>query len=203
MSLIAQVHGGYVIKRRVKVLCDELAPLLPSDSQVLDVGCGDGLLSKLLMERRPDVRISGLDVLVRSETHIPVTEFDGVTIPYARETFETVLFVDVLHHTDDPMILLREAVRVARDNIVIKDHNRNGVLAGPTLRLMDWVGNARHGVALPYNYWPKHKWSEAFARLGLTPIENKRRIGLYPWPASWVFGRQLHFVAKLAKEPKR
>jgi len=28
------------------------------------------------------------------------------------------MFVDVLHHTHDPMILLREAVRVARKAIV-------------------------------------------------------------------------------------
>ena len=51
------------------------------------------------------------------------------------------------------MILLRETVRVARQVIVIKDHLLKGAFAYSTLRLMDWVGNARHDVALPYNYW--------------------------------------------------
>ena len=62
------------------------------------------------------------------------------------------MFVDVLHHTEDPMALLGEAVRVARKTIVVKDHTLNGFLAGPTLHFLDRVGNARHDVALPYNY---------------------------------------------------
>jgi hypothetical protein len=41
-----------------------------------------------------------------------------------------VLFVDVLHHSKDPMILLREAVRMVRKAIVIKDHTLAGLLAG-------------------------------------------------------------------------
>ena len=55
------------------------------------------------------------------------------------------MFVDVLHHTDDPMVLLREAGRVASGFVLIKDHTQNGILAGRRLRFMDWVGNARHG----------------------------------------------------------
>ena len=46
------------------------------------------------------------------------------------------MFVDVLLHTLDPMILLREAIRVARQTVVIKDHTLDGLLAGPTLRAM-------------------------------------------------------------------
>jgi hypothetical protein len=76
------------------------------------------------------------------------------------------MFVDVLHHTQDPMVLLREAVQVARKAIVIKDHTLNGFMAGLTLRLLDWVGNARHGVALPYTYRPQQRWWEAFDTFG-------------------------------------
>ena len=44
---------------------------------------------------------------------------------------------------------------MAARGIVLKDHTRNGLFSGSTLRFMDWVGNARHGVRLPYNYWPE------------------------------------------------
>ena len=71
---------------------------------------------------------------------------------------------------------------------------------GRRLRFMDWVGNARHGVVLPYNYWPARRWTETFASLGLVPVSMKTRLRLYPWPATWVFERKLHFLAKLEKK---
>jgi hypothetical protein len=114
-----------------------------------------------------------------------------------------VTFVDVLHHTDDPMVLLREAVRVTRRTVVIKDHDRSGLLAAPTLRLMDRVGNARFGVHLPYTYWPRRRWLEAFDVLDLRVTVWETRLGLYPWPAVLVFGRSLHFLARLARSPGR
>jgi SAM-dependent methyltransferase len=199
MSLLDTIHGGYVFKRRVRVLSTHLAELLPQNASVLDVGCGDGLIAKLIMERRPDVRIEGIDVLVRPQTHVPVMAFDGTRIPHGDGSFDVVMFVDVLHHTDDPMVLLREARRVARQALVLKDHCKDGLLAGPTLRFMDWVGNARHGVVLPYNYWPKARWDAGFAELGLATEEYRSRIGLYPFPASLLFERSLHFIARLGK----
>ncbi len=198
MNPIDRIHGGYVFDRRVRVLSDHLAWAIPKDASVLDVGCGDGAMAKAISGRRPDLKIEGIDVLVREKTHVPVAEFDGSSIPRDDQSVDVALFVDVLHHTEDPMILLREARRVARKAIVIKDHTRNGVLAGATLRFMDWVGNARHGVALPYNYWPEMRWREAFGEFGLEAEMWRAKLGLYPGPAGWVFDRSLHFVARLA-----
>ena len=164
-------------------------------ARVLDVGCGDGALDKLIMARRPDVTIRGIDVLLRDQTHIPVEKFDGSVIPHGDASFDIVMFVDVLHHMHDPLVLLREAVRVARQGIVLKDHTADGLFAFRTLRYMDKVGNARHGVVLPFNYWTRRQWDDAFAALGLKVVVWKKNLGLYPWPASWLFGRSLHFVA--------
>lgn len=197
MSLLERVHERYVFGRRVRKLAGHLAGLMPANASVLDVGCGDGLLDRLLLEQRPDLSLRGLDVLVRGRTHIPVEVFDGQSIPHAAGSVDVVLFVDVLHHTADPLVLLREAVRVARRAVVLKDHTADGFLAGPTLRFMDRVGNARHGVALPYNYWPRRRWQEAFRSLGWVVAAWHQDVDLYPWPASWVFGRSLHFLARL------
>lgn len=202
MNLLDTVHGGYVFNRRIRVLANQLAPLLPQGGKVLDVGCGDGSLAALILRQRPDLELHGIDVLIRPNTHIPVLPFDGEHIPHADDSFDAVMFVDVLHHTNDPLILLREAARVARQAVVLKDHTRDGLLAGPTLRFMDYVGNARHGVVLPYNYWSKAQWDKAFGDLGLRVAVWKKDLGLYPWPASWVFGRSLHFVARLEPESR-
>jgi SAM-dependent methyltransferase len=194
--LIDRMHG-VVFNRRVRVLGGHVATLLPEGASVLDVGCGDGNLALAVQQHRPDVVIEGIDVLLREHTHIPVTLFDGATIPHGDGSFDVVLFVDVLHHTDDPLPLLREAARVARRAVVIKDHTAEGFLANPTLRFMDRVGNARFGVSLPYNYWRRRQWVEAFAGLGLTTEAWIDELGLYPGWANWVFGRSLHFIARL------
>ena len=197
MAVLDQLHGKIVHTRRVRVLAERLAPLFPRDATVLDVGCGDGLLAKLVGQLRPDLKLEGIDVLVREGTHVPVRAFDGRHIEAADRSYDAVMFVDVLHHTDDPKVLFAEAVRVARQCVVIKDHTRDGLLAGPTLRFMDWVGNAHHGVALPYNYQSREQWRAMAKELGLTIAAWEDRLGLYPWWARWVFERKLHVIVRV------
>jgi hypothetical protein len=109
------------------------------------------------------------------------------------------MFVDVLHHAEDPQALLAEGVRVSRDWVLVKDHLREGLLAGATLRFMDRVGNSRYGVPLPYAYWKRARWDAAFTALGLERRFWSERLGLYPFPLGFVFERSLHFVALLGR----
>jgi SAM-dependent methyltransferase len=197
MELIDQIHGRYVHVRRSQRLARHFADLIPAGASVLDVGCGDGLLAGELQHQRPDLGVRGIDVLVRERTAIPVDPFDGQVIPHGDASFDVVMFVDVLHHTEDPTVLLREAARVAGRAIAIKDHTAEGLLAYPTLRFMDRVGNARHGVGLPHNYWREGRWRATFEDLGLRIEDWRTELGLYPWPMSWVFSRSLHFIARL------
>jgi SAM-dependent methyltransferase len=199
-SLLNAVHGRAVFRRRVEVLAALLASAIPSGGRVLDIGSGDGRIARRLMDLRPDLEVEGVDVLVRPVTHIPVRPYDGTTLPFADESFDYVTLVDVLHHTDDPAAVLREARRVVRQGIVVKDHLRDGVLAGPTLRLMDWAGNRGHDVRLPYNYLDRTGWADAFDKAGLVVANRWERLALYPAPLDWVFGRNLHFLAYLAPE---
>jgi SAM-dependent methyltransferase len=190
-----------VHQRRVRVLSGHLAEVTPSNAQVLDVGCGDGLIGALIREHRPDVDMSGIDIAVRGDTHIPVREFDGVSIPVEDQGADVVMLVDVLHHADDPMALLGEAARAARRAIVLKDVTPLGPLSDSTLRFMDWVGNARHGVPLPYTFWSQDQWRHAFAELELSVEDVRRRLGLYPPPWNLLFEKRMHFIARLV--PRR
>lgn len=171
--------------------------MIPHGASILDIGCGDGLLAKQLTERVPGTTITGVDVLVRPNTHIPVHSFDGSRIPFDDNSFDIVLMVDVLHHAGDPRKLLRETKRVARRHIIIKDHTREGILAHATLASMDWVGNIHQGVQLTYNYWSRKEWDDAFRDNHMAVARWHSKLRLYPVPADWWFGRSLHFVAML------
>ena len=199
MNIVKALHDGLVYGRRTRLLAEKLSVHLPRDARILDVGCGDGMVDSLIARLRPDVAIHGIDVLVRPRTFIPVTQFDGARIPHPDASFDVVMFVDMLHHTQDPAHLLGEARRVTRSSVLIKDHTREGLLAYQTLRFMDWFGNAHHGVALPNNFWTLSQWKDCIGQLGLQVRHWQDRLALYPWPATWLFDRELHFIAHLGR----
>lgn len=199
-SPIPFLHSLLVSDRRISTLARHLADLLPPNASVLDVGCGPGTLTARIAALRPDCTFRGIDVMARPDAVIPVDLYDGQRFPLADAGVDVVMFVDVLHHTDDPNVLLREARRVARKCVIVKDHRRDGFLAGPILRVMDWVGNAAHGVRLPYNYLSEREWRAAFSAAGLTPDVWRTRLGIHSALLDPVVGRGLHFLARMNRE---
>lgn len=203
MKLLERFHERSIFSRRVAILAREFSSMLPINASVLDVGSGDGQLAARIMATRSDLKIEGVDVLVRPSTAIPVHQFDGTSLPFASRSFDCVMLCDVIHHIDDPNPLLREITRVARTAVVIKDHYSEHWLDEQVLRAMDWVGNARHGVALPYNYWSRAQWDRTYASLGLEIDASNDRLHLYSLPLDFVFGRRLHFITRLTADPSR
>ena len=194
---IGQAHEKLLFNRRVRVLVEEVGNLIPENSAILDVGTGDGQIAKMIGMTQSGTSVQGIDIMERSKTHIPVSLFDGATIPFGDNSVDVVTFVDVLHHTHDPQVLISEAARVARTAVIIKDHLSENLIDHATLRLMDWVGNAPHGVVLPYNYASRKQWEKWFKAAGLFEDKFLTDIPLYPAPLSWIFGRKLHFIARL------
>jgi SAM-dependent methyltransferase len=205
--LLMKILGRFAEKRFFRRRCERLAaaiaPLLPRRGRILDVGCGDGLVDEFLFRWLPKIEIEGVDIAARPEAAVPVTEFDGSKLPFEDESFDAVMLVDVLHHTADPMVLLREALRVTRRDVIVKDHTQDGFLARQTLSVMDWLGNAHHGVPLPYNFWTQAQWRKAIDELGVQQECWKQDLRQYPPWIGWIANRQLHMVVQLRKKPER
>jgi SAM-dependent methyltransferase len=196
--ITSAVHGKLIFGRRVQALAENIVEMIPDGvSTLLDVGCGDGTLARSLMERRPGLEATGVEISARPHTAIPVREFDGRILPFADRSHDLVMLVDVLHHAEEPALLVREAGRVAARAVIIKDHLTGAWLSHERLRLMDWVGNIGHGVPLRYAYWSPEQWRDVFHRTGLREVERRERLGLYGASLGWLFERRLHFVSRL------
>ena len=199
LSWIRHLHRALIFGRRARVLAGGLAAQIPPHASVLDIGCGDGTIGKLIMQLRPDISIQGVELLTRPGCKIDCRSFDGWSLPFSNDYFDVCLLVDVLHHTQDATVLLCEAARVSRNLVILKDHLKESFIDVFTLRLMDWVGNRPHGVILSYNYMSAVQWAQCFSICDLTELDRITKLSLYPPPFSLILGRKLHFVSSLKK----
>src|SRR5262249_4500772 len=138
-SLLRTFHAP-VYEHRKHVLVSLISPHLKAGARVLDVGCGFGHLGRALMDASPDhIQVEGLESVKRGGELIPVTAYSGAQMPFPDHSFDAVILADVLHHDQDQEKLLREAARVSRNLVIIKDHIRDGLLAQQRISLLDWA----------------------------------------------------------------
>ena len=85
----------------------EIARYVPPGSEVLDVGCGNGLIGHHLSALLGKA-VAGIDVVGRARAPIAYQQYDGARFPVADKSFDAVLFCYVLHHVQDVGLVLRE-----------------------------------------------------------------------------------------------
>ncbi len=101
----------------------ELSP----HGDVLEIGCGVGAQMRILIDRHPGIRITGVDsapVQIRRARERLAPECSsgraklclgrGEALPFAGESFDAVCIFWLLEHTPNPVAILREAHRVLR-----------------------------------------------------------------------------------------
>ena len=199
-NVAVRAHRKIVMGRRVRQISKNITELIPDDVvSVLDVGAGTGEMAQAVNNLRPELTFSGVDVYIRPKTFIPIVEYDGYRLPFDDASFDAVMTVDVLHHCNDPVSLLKECARVSNRWVLIKDHVSDSVYDEKILKFMDWVGNRSHGVVLPYNYLSSSDWNSAFEKVGLESVKKVKELNLYPMPFDIIFGGSLHCLHLLRK----
>jgi SAM-dependent methyltransferase len=88
---------------------------------ILDFGCATGVYCRTLVTR--GFQVTGTDI---NEAYLEEARRTGVTTINAGQaaqtasgSFDTVLLFEVLEHLEDPAQVVREAVRLARKNVLI------------------------------------------------------------------------------------
>lgn len=108
-----------IFERYARDLVERARPLGPSD-RILDLGCGTGIVARILRERLGGgARITGLDVnaqmIAKAKAIAPDIEWregNATALPFADGSFEVVLAQQVLQFVPDRAAALREIKRV-------------------------------------------------------------------------------------------
>jgi SAM-dependent methyltransferase len=163
-------------RRRRKVgraydMAREIAPLLPSGSRILDVGCGNGYITHHLSAMLKAETV-GIDLDLRTEAAISYRQFDGKYFPIGNASVNAVLFCYVLHHAQDMNLLMRELQRVLTTTgqvIVYEDI--------PSVwwdRLVCWTHNMKWRKRTgPCTFRDEHEWRSFFDSVGFEILSER------------------------------
>jgi len=147
------------LRRLYRRIADDLVEFIPAGADVLDVGTGPGVLLVELAERRPDLRVTGVDLSAdmvaaarrntgRFGDRVSAQIADVARLPFADDSFDAVVTSYSMHHWDDPAGAVPELDRVLRPggrlyvydfelapfDVLTRTATERGVLAGAPVR---------------------------------------------------------------------
>jgi len=156
-------HSAIEINANKKAV--HLLPFMKHGQSVLDFGCGDMSLSKVLHHRDPTLAITGIDVVDfgMKDKNIHFQKYNGKKIPYENKQFDIVISYHVLHHTDNPIRLLHECMRVCKRTLLLVEpvYRFRGEII--PMSAMDWIFNVwkEKSIAMAYAFKSRKQWIHA------------------------------------------
>ena len=128
-------------------IAEEIKSHFQRSINLLDVGCGAGLLANALAKKGHHV--TGIDLSERSleigKTHDSTSQVrylkaDAYALPFAESSFEVVCAMDILEHVDNPQLLINEASRVLKPGGLFFFHtfNRNLLSYITIIKGVEW-----------------------------------------------------------------
>ena len=153
---------------RINPILASFASVIQPRSRIIDIGAGKGLLAQE-MTRQFDARVTLVDVAQYNFTDLPLTVCDSRALAFSDDSFDHALLSFVLHHSPHPEIILREALRVAREVIVIENDVR-GAVRGALTRVIDSWPAIRYGTPPCHFTRTRDEWLEWFAEF---PVEAR------------------------------
>ncbi|AMV36343.1 methyltransferase domain-containing protein [Planctomyces sp. SH-PL62] len=134
------LHGLFHrrLDRRAERLAGRLAPHLPAEARLLDIGSGTGHNARSLRRRLGGACLEA-DVVDFHVVGDGPMLFDGERLPLADDAVDVSLIIHALSYADDPVGLLREAGRVASRRVVLIQSTYRGSLGRVVLGGRGWV----------------------------------------------------------------
>lgn len=171
---------------------------LVDKGSVLDVGCGDGLLLRMLVQKglsAQGIDISSVAIEKCHADNLIATQvdFSSGKLPFADTSFTHLIALDVLEHVYNPQHLLAEMARVAERTVIIGVPNFSSLPA----RLHVMLGiipenNTPHKGHIYWFNWPV--LIRMAAECGL--VLDAYKVNAF-WEEVPVVGSLMQFLARL------
>ncbi|MFW5943129.1 MAG: class I SAM-dependent methyltransferase [Chloroflexota bacterium] len=174
--------AGRQADRQEKELLRQLLAHFPAAHSLLEVGCGTGHFTRWFKEQ--SLQALGLDLAPPMLAE--AVDLDGLpylcanahALPFAGDAFDLVALITTLEFVSDPRQALREALRVARQGVILGVLNRHSLLGRQRAR----EGGAVWGAARFYTVGELVRLLRAVAR---RPLTITWRTTLWPlWPGA-------------------
>ena len=149
----------------------------PPSGDILDAGCGIGILGRLF----PDLGLVGLDASVdllrKADTgYRLLVEASAEALPFADKSFDVIVALNMLHHVIDPEQAVREFARVLRPGGTLVCVDPRKVL--PVEIAKQALRGKDEAFAPTHKAFSVPEYAAIVTQGGLFQIEESRRVGL-------------------------
>ena len=155
---------------RGKKLVSSFEKFCNKGERILDIGCGTCNITEILSNK--GFNISPLDIRdVSVVDGINPLIYDGERVPFKDNEFDKSIILTVLHHTPNPVEILKEAKRVSQEIIIIEDVYSNWfgkywTYFFDSLFNLEFFGH-------PHSNKSDREWKEVFNDLGLKLVDTQ------------------------------
>jgi ubiquinone/menaquinone biosynthesis C-methylase UbiE len=113
---------------------------IPKQASILDLACGTGELSKILLQQNPQQQITGVDISeamleiardkLQTYPDIELYNASVTSLPFNNQTFDLVICANAFHYFEFPQLALTEMKRVLKPDgsVIILDWCRDYIL---------------------------------------------------------------------------
>lgn len=149
---------------RFKLIKSSYSHWLKKGDKILDVGCGNGIITKLV-KNNFEVKIIGADIENYLIYDLPFIKIEGNSLLSIKNKFDVLMLNDVLHHLskDEQEKLIVEALSLAKKVLIFE--------AEPTLagKIADIILNKFHynKLNVPLSFREVNDWIKIFKKLNL------------------------------------
>ena len=172
-------HSHDIDKKAIAIECAkrsfDLVECYLIGEKILDLGAGNGLLAlEITKQLKKDVFL--VDIVDYNFTDLPLILYNPEEeIPLADGEVDTTILYTVLHHTNDPEFLIKEAVRITRNRLVIIEAYIEEDKIRMTNSFFDWFYNRVIGnedINVPINFLKVKEWEKILEFHGFRVIET-------------------------------